>query len=757
MTARLASLALMLATLLPGLALAQTEQILTPSGTAAFDRVGNSVAVDGDRLLVGIPGDDQAGSNAGTAVLYEYANGFWAETATLIPPYVSDPQGAGYSVALDGDRAVLGAPYPNSLGGLAYVFDRINGAWVFTQALTATPQAPGIGVGWSVALDGDRVVLGTPGDDTGATDAGAVLVFDFANNAWTQTAVLRASVPTANSYLGFSVDVSGDRVIAGAPASPAASGTNAAYVFEKTANGWTEFILTDPNGASADRFGHAVAVDGPLAVVGAHRKTVANPQDGAAFVYEQIGNPWVLQAQLDGTGSHIQRNLGYSVDIEGSRVVIGAISTTVQPQLGAAFVYDGGASPSLTSRLGPSDGSQGDLFGYAVGASGPHVAVGAMNKSGAGSQTGGAYAYTDGPAVPFLLAQDAITIGKANALVGSLHANGDLTLNRQVQGYTGVYEADLTATGAISIDRRNVIDGNVTAGGALSVHPTATVTGASSGTATVAAIPLPAVAQVTPGTQNVTVTSATQTLAPGAYRRVRTEAGSNLTLTAGTYDLDRLQLRPSSVLTLDVSGGPITVQTATQLLFSRDVILKVTGTNGPDNGLSNQVTFRTAQATTLSIGARSFVVGTIEAPLALVRFRADVTYAGQLAAREIIAANRTTLWQHGAVPSLTTPSPASTTLPMVSSLTAPDEDVLSVAPNPLGDRATVSFSLAEAASVDLRVFDTRGREVAVLADGVFPSGAHTAGWDASVLPAGVYVLRLITPEETITRRITRVR
>ncbi|MEL6616423.1 MAG: hypothetical protein AAFQ43_11840, partial [Bacteroidota bacterium] len=119
MTLRPVSLALALL-LASGVAHAQTEQILRPTGTVTYDRVGTSVAVDGDRMLVGIPGDDQGGNNAGAAVLYDYINGSWTETATLVPPYAGDPQGAGYSVALDGDRAVLGAPYPAGYTGLAY-------------------------------------------------------------------------------------------------------------------------------------------------------------------------------------------------------------------------------------------------------------------------------------------------------------------------------------------------------------------------------------------------------------------------------------------------------------------------------------------------------------------------------------------------------------------------------------------------------------------------------------------------------------
>ncbi|MEM6785443.1 MAG: T9SS type A sorting domain-containing protein [Bacteroidota bacterium] len=80
-----------------------------------------------------------------------------------------------------------------------------------------------------------------------------------------------------------------------------------------------------------------------------------------------------------------------------------------------------------------------------------------------------------------------------------------------------------------------------------------------------------------------------------------------------------------------------------------------------------------------------------------------------------------------------------------------------VYPNPLVDRATVSFSLAEAGPVAVQVYDALGRHVAVLADGARSVGDHTVAWTpSSGLASGVYLVRLVTPSGTATQRIAVV-
>ncbi|MEL7361035.1 MAG: hypothetical protein AAFN13_03110, partial [Bacteroidota bacterium] len=251
-------------------ATAQIETLLRPA-SAAGDQFAYDLDLDGDRLLVGRPYDDTAGPEAGAALVYDYVNGAWTLSATLLPPTTTGFELAGSAVALDGDRAVLGGYFKDGYTGIVYVYERTGTAWSLTATLSPSDASAGQGFGYSLALDGDRLAISALGDDTGATDAGAVYVFDYANGAWSETVKLAAAVPKQAATLGFSVDVDGSRVIAGAPIGVTTPGDGgAAYVFTETGNGWTEDILQASSQSIGDRVGQSVALDGTRAVVGAY-------------------------------------------------------------------------------------------------------------------------------------------------------------------------------------------------------------------------------------------------------------------------------------------------------------------------------------------------------------------------------------------------------------------------------------------------------------------------------------------------------
>ena len=213
----------------------------------------------------------------------------------------------GYSVAVDGDRAVVGAwdedgPSNNKGGaGAAYVFERgENGAWQQVKVLRASNAETGDEFGISVAIDGDRAVVGAQWEDGPSNsndDAGAAYVFERTSSGWNQNEdkILRASNAETNDDFGSSVAIDGDRAVVGAREEDGPSNNKddagAAYVFERTSSGWNQNedkILRASNAEGSDRFGSSVAIDGDRAVVGAWRED--GPSDnkddaGAAYLY----------------------------------------------------------------------------------------------------------------------------------------------------------------------------------------------------------------------------------------------------------------------------------------------------------------------------------------------------------------------------------------------------------------------------------------------------------------------------------------
>ena len=265
---------------------------LTASDGVAGDLFGHSVAVDGDTAVVGAYEDE---SEKGAAyVLAKDSSGAWNQVAKLT---ASDGEAGdifGWSVAVDGDTVVVGARYDDS----AYVFTKPGTGWATateTAKLTASDGVVGDWFGQSVAVDGDTVVVGASEDD----GSGSAYVFTkAADSVWTdatQTAKLTASDGDDFDEFGKSVAVDGDTVVAGAPNN---DGYGSAYVFIKPAAGWGDATQTakltpgatdDEAAGLAGTFGAAVAVDGDTVVVGA---SAYSGSQGRAYVFTKPSGGW---------------------------------------------------------------------------------------------------------------------------------------------------------------------------------------------------------------------------------------------------------------------------------------------------------------------------------------------------------------------------------------------------------------------------------------------------------------------------------
>jgi hypothetical protein len=168
--------------------------VLTASDAAPGDAFGRSVAISGDTIIVGAPGDDERGENAGAAYVFvRDATRAWVEKQKLLPAEGIAGDFFGWSVAVDGDLAVVGAPRDHrgangqpdpslSDRGAAYVFGRFGGTWRQLTRLQPSHVAGGDQYGWAVAASGDTIAVSAPFRDfSGASpvvaDAGLVAVY----------------------------------------------------------------------------------------------------------------------------------------------------------------------------------------------------------------------------------------------------------------------------------------------------------------------------------------------------------------------------------------------------------------------------------------------------------------------------------------------------------------------------------------------------------------------------------------------------
>lgn len=208
---------------------------LTASDAAAQDLFGGPVAVDGDTSVVAAPMDSNAnGTSAGSTYVFTRSGETWTQQAKLIASNGAANDLFGASAALSGNTALVGANGHSGARGSVYVFIRSAGAWTQQAELTASDAAAFDQFGFSTALAGDTAVIGALEDDhPGASNAGSAYLFTRIGVTWSQRAKLIASDVATFDRFGNWIGIYGNSVVVGAWADDHAGGANAgsAYVF----------------------------------------------------------------------------------------------------------------------------------------------------------------------------------------------------------------------------------------------------------------------------------------------------------------------------------------------------------------------------------------------------------------------------------------------------------------------------------------------------------------------------------------------
>lgn len=286
----------------------------------------------------------------------------------------------GYSVAASGETIVVGAPYENSKAkgvdgnqldnskpdsGAVYVFSRSSGQWIQQAYLKPSNTGTGDSFGWSVAISGDSLVVGAPDEDSNAVGVNGAGNNDFSNDS------------------------------------------GAAYVFVRNGSSWTQqAYLKASNTGDQDHFGGTVAISGDTIVVGAYAEASnavgvngnqannSSPFAGAAYVFVRHGTTWTQQAYLKASNTHFGDRFGTAVAVSGDTIVVGAQYEQSKAEgvngdqsddslayAGAAYVFTRVLDVwSQQAYLKASNTDAYDRFGWAVAVDGDTIVVAAPNE-----------------------------------------------------------------------------------------------------------------------------------------------------------------------------------------------------------------------------------------------------------------------------------------------------------------------------------------------------------------------------------------
>ena len=337
---------------------------LVASDPAADDHFGFSVALTEGLAVVGAKLDDDSGPNSGSIYVLNPATG---ETVRkLRNPRTSSNDQLGWSVAADAGKVIGGTLSGDN--ALLFEIDVIGRKFEFKPDMEFEDSE----FGRSVAISGNRVVVGDPRDDEVAENSGAAYVFD----ATTGQQLFKLKAP-GSFLLGGRVAVSGDRAVV------TSANTTGVYVFDiNTGQQICYNQGTAEETCRLDRFGagssSSVAVSGDLAIIGSAFDSAEGTASGAAYIYNITTGQevWrITPGTADGLRSGDQ--FGTSVAISGSRAIVGAKENDdAANNAGTAYVFDV-TSGELLAQLLASDPGSLDILGESVAIDGDQALVGA--------------------------------------------------------------------------------------------------------------------------------------------------------------------------------------------------------------------------------------------------------------------------------------------------------------------------------------------------------------------------------------------
>ncbi len=351
---------------MPATVLAQTQLGADIDGESAEDSAGAvSLSSDGNRLVIGAPGNDGNGSDSGHARVYQWSGTAWTQLgADIDGEAAGDTSGESVSLSSDGNRLAIGAPYANGTdSGHVRVYEWSGMAW--TQLGTDIDgEAAGDRSGWSVSLssDGNRLAIGTPLNDD---NSGHVRVYEWSDSTWTQ---LGADIDgeATKDYSGWSVSLSadGNRLVISAPWNDGnGSESGQVRVYEWSGMAWTQ-LGTDIDGEAANDYSGEVSLssDGNRLAIGAGSNDGNGDVSGHVRVFDlSMFNVFQINPGLN--------DAWYDPDTDGQGFFI-----TVFPDLNvvslAWFTYDtelppvdeeanlGDPGHRWLTALGPIEGNQ---------------------------------------------------------------------------------------------------------------------------------------------------------------------------------------------------------------------------------------------------------------------------------------------------------------------------------------------------------------------------------------------------------------
>ncbi len=352
-------------------------------GLQAIPTFGYVTATDGDLVVAGhnnLPSHNLPGEVS----VYNKTTG--ELVAVLAAPSPQLGELFGETIAISGNKVVVGARLRNTGVGVAYVFDATTGALLHTLN-NPTPASSGTfpdNFGSAVAISGSLIAIGSE-EDLGAPDSGAVYLFDATTGSLVQT--IASPNPAIQSKFGNSLSLIANTLVVGA------SLANRAYIFEFNPTPQSASLvatLNVPPGGGVDSFGRAVTIVGNIVAVGAPNNDTAAANSGQVHLFDRTTGNFL--STLNNPSPDANDNFGsYLAGNETYLAVAAQFDDTDVADSGRVYIFDPSNGQLISSIANPTPNG-GDFFSR-VSFSGNTLVVGAPTDDADGANAGMVYVF----------------------------------------------------------------------------------------------------------------------------------------------------------------------------------------------------------------------------------------------------------------------------------------------------------------------------------------------------------------------------
>ncbi|MGB3078566.1 MAG: hypothetical protein WBB31_05765 [Saprospiraceae bacterium] len=293
------------------------------------DTYGGTVSISSNFAIVGSNTDDETFQNQGSVTFYQFNGSTWQLLEKLTDPDAGANDVFGTSVSISGAYAIVGAPFDSDIfsqQGSASIYQFNGSNWQLMQKITDPDGQTGYQFGFSVSISGDYAIIGAPMQMMeGHFLQGSASIYYYDGSTWT--------------------------------------------LMDK---------VTNPSGAAADNFGYAVAISNGYAIIGAINDDESHENQGSASIFQFNGSNWVLMNKVLDATSGFNDNFGYSVSISGQYAIVGSIYDDINySNQGSASIYHyNGTNWVMMQKISELVGGDEDNFGTCVALCGPYALVG---------------------------------------------------------------------------------------------------------------------------------------------------------------------------------------------------------------------------------------------------------------------------------------------------------------------------------------------------------------------------------------------